>query len=314
MANDAKCLSINRCPGDIQKRSLVTAAAATLVVFDHILTIQQEVTLIWRNPWNVTSLLYIWNRYYTLIVLAIDMSIVLRVIDSNEVCSKYQVFEAVSGTVLVITIDVILAFRVWILYEKSRKLLLLLIGCLLVEFIAMAIIAIKAVSLTNTYIHLGSFFKLVGCWPTAGAAPHLFSFYSTPTMIVSFVMFLMTVYRCIFWNNQIGIPIFNLFLRDGVFWFLAILLVLLPEIATAALPQGSRALSLLMVMPTFAVYSLIGSRVLLNIKGLLAVSVVSGNTVDATFGDHVTEFRAATAHRSTNFTIDAGDGLSRGHV
>ncbi|KAF8874179.1 hypothetical protein BD779DRAFT_1567417 [Infundibulicybe gibba] len=161
-----------------------------------------------------------------------------------------------------------------------------------------------------TNIWTRSLLKLAGCWPTTGNAPHSFSFYSTPAMIVSFVMFLMTVYRCLFGNNHIKIPIFNLFLRDGVFWFLAILLVLSPETATAALPQGSRALSSLMVM----VYSLIGSRVLLNIKGLLAASVVSGNTIDATFGDYATEFRAATAHRSTNFTVDAGDGLSRGHL
>ncbi|KAF8874178.1 hypothetical protein BD779DRAFT_261760 [Infundibulicybe gibba] len=59
---------------DAQVTNYLVAAAATLVVFDHILTIQQEITLIWRNPWNVTSLLYIWNRYYTLIVLAINTS------------------------------------------------------------------------------------------------------------------------------------------------------------------------------------------------------------------------------------------------
>ncbi|KAF8870289.1 hypothetical protein BD779DRAFT_610699 [Infundibulicybe gibba] len=124
-------------------------------------------------------------------------------------------------------------------------------------------------------------------------------------IIVSFIMFLMTVYRCIFWNNQIGIPIFSLFLRDGVFWFLVILLVLPPEIALTAFPQRPRALSALMIMPTFAVYSLIGSRVLLNIKGLLATSVVSGTGGNATFEDHATEFRAATCH--TNASTDIRD-------
>ncbi|KAF8884841.1 hypothetical protein BD779DRAFT_1535906 [Infundibulicybe gibba] len=290
---------------DTQMTSYLVAAAATLIVYDYILTIQQEVTLVWQNPWNQTSFLYIWNRYYSLTTLAINLNYGFRIIDSDQTCYKYEMFQGFSGSVLVVTVDIILAFRVWILYEKSRKLLWLFVVVILVELIATTILAIKSISMMTTYVHLGPYFRLVGCWPTAGKVPHLFSFYYAPTIIVSFVMLLMTVYRCIFWNNQIGVPIFNLFLRDGVFWFLAILLVLPPEIAFTAHPLNSRALSAVMIMPTFAVYSLIGSRVLLNIKALLAASVVSGTEGSATFGGHTTEFRAATRH--TNVTMNTRD-------
>ncbi|KAF8874184.1 hypothetical protein BD779DRAFT_1567453 [Infundibulicybe gibba] len=54
---------------DARATNYLIVVAASLVVFDHIITIQQEVDLIWRNPWNLTSFLYIWNRYYTLIVM-----------------------------------------------------------------------------------------------------------------------------------------------------------------------------------------------------------------------------------------------------
>ncbi|KAF8884844.1 hypothetical protein BD779DRAFT_760684 [Infundibulicybe gibba] len=219
-------------------------------------------------------------------------------------CYAYEMFQAFSGSVLVVTIDVILAFRVWILYEKSRRLLWFFVVFMSAELITTTALGIKCVSLMTTYVHLGPY--LDGCWLATGNAPRPFSYYFAPTIIVSFVMFLMTVYRCLFWNNQVGIPIFSLFLRDGVFWFLAILLVLPPEIALMALPSlNSRALSDLMLMPTFAVYSLIGSRVLLNIKALLAANVVPGTAVGATFGDHTTEFRAATRH--TIITVNTRD-------
>ncbi|KAF8874176.1 hypothetical protein BD779DRAFT_261270 [Infundibulicybe gibba] len=295
---------------DVQLTNYLVAAAATLVVFDYILTVQQEVALIWRSPWNPTSLLYIWNRYYTLIILAIDLSFMFRVIDSDKVCNKYQTFQNISGVVLVVTIDVILALRVWILYEKNRRLLWFFAFFISAELIAMTIVAVEAEIMTVAsglaIVRLGPYPKLVGCSLTTNNALHILSFYSTPAMIVSFVMFLMTIYRCIFRNNQIGIPILNLFLRDGVFWFLATLLVLPPEIVLTALPLRSRALSGLMLMPGFAMYSLIGSRVLLNIKAFLATDVVSGtSTANETFGDQTTEFRAATRH--TNVTTNTRD-------
>ncbi|KAF8884840.1 hypothetical protein BD779DRAFT_1535896 [Infundibulicybe gibba] len=132
---------------------------------------------------------------------------------------------------------------------------------------------------------------LVGCWPSVGntTESHLFSFYSIPTVIASFVMFLMTLYRCLFWN-RVKTPIFSLFLRDGVFWFLAVLLVIVPEIVTGALSRDSRVLSQLMIL----VFCLIGSRVLLNIKTFLANTEVLETGTHGTFGDHITEFRAAT--------------------
>ncbi|KAF8884839.1 hypothetical protein BD779DRAFT_1535876 [Infundibulicybe gibba] len=43
---------------DAHATNYLKVVAATLVVYDHIITIQQEVDLIWRNPWNLTSCLY----------------------------------------------------------------------------------------------------------------------------------------------------------------------------------------------------------------------------------------------------------------
>ncbi|KAF8884836.1 hypothetical protein BD779DRAFT_1471908 [Infundibulicybe gibba] len=185
-------------------------------------------------------------------------------------------FQGLSGSILICTVDSILAFRVWILYEKSQKILWFLI------------VIISAIGP-----------KTPGCWPQLGtlayAGAHLLSFYyCIPPVITSFIMLLMTLYRYLFWNHM-KTPIFSLFLRDGVFWFLAVLLVIIPEIVTGALTRDSRALSGLMIIPTLAVFSLIGSRVMLNIKMFVADAEVSGTiNMRGTFGDRITEFKAAT--------------------
>ncbi|KAF8884843.1 hypothetical protein BD779DRAFT_760867 [Infundibulicybe gibba] len=294
--------------------------AATLAVYDHIITFQQEVDLIWRNPWNLTSCLYIWNRYYTQIVVMVNLIYMFRTDMSDEVCYRYLVFEGLSGSILICTVDFILAFRVWILYEKSRKILWFLVviissmwftlnestsfgeHCLessfcIVEFIAMNTLVLMAITLKGPikFYHLGS--MLVGCWASTSVATvgtRIFAFYTIPTVIASFTMFLMTLYRCLFWNHM-KTPIFSLFLRDGVFWFLAVLLVIIPEIVTGAIAIDSGALSELMVLPTLVVFCLIGSRVLLNIKTFLAKTEDLGTiNTRGTFRDRTTEFKAAT--------------------
>ncbi|KAF8884794.1 hypothetical protein BD779DRAFT_1471876 [Infundibulicybe gibba] len=181
----------------------------------------------WRNPRNLAGILYpwfylthglvkIWNRYYTLVAL---------------VCFRYFMFKGLSSTVLMNNIDVILAYRVWILYEKNRRLLWFLVGLV-------------------SGLHY-QYWPHPRCQHIITLDPshwHLFFYVTTPTMVVSFGLFLMTVYRCLFGDNHVRTPIFDLFLRDGAFWFLAVILVLAPEIATGALVERSRALSQLMIM------------------------------------------------------------------
>ncbi|KAF8870291.1 hypothetical protein BD779DRAFT_1792136, partial [Infundibulicybe gibba] len=179
---------------DVRTTNYLVAASATVIIFDHIITIEQEVALIWRRPWNITSLLYIWNRYYALISLVIYSSYIFRIMDSNKACLRSVTFQGLSGTVLVATVDTILAFRVWILYEKSRKLLWFLIALISAEFIAMTTLTVMIVSPISSFLHLGPL--LVGCWPAISASP-LFLYYSSPTMITSFIMFVMTLYRCL---------------------------------------------------------------------------------------------------------------------
>ncbi|KAF8880665.1 hypothetical protein BD779DRAFT_1473778 [Infundibulicybe gibba] len=79
------------------------------------------------------------------------------------------------------------------------------------------------------FIHLGHVsltIPLPGC--QSSAITPAFTFYAVPTFFMSFIMFAMTVRYCgrdIIHNNRIHMPRFvRLFLRDGISWFLIVLL------------------------------------------------------------------------------------------
>lgn len=47
-------------------------AGFAVLVYDHFLTISEEVEYIWKRPKNVISWIFFFNRYFTPIVLGID--------------------------------------------------------------------------------------------------------------------------------------------------------------------------------------------------------------------------------------------------
>ncbi|KAJ7488126.1 hypothetical protein FB451DRAFT_1226488 [Mycena latifolia] len=190
-------------------------------------------------------------------------------------------FTSISSTVIITTIDIILILRVWILFGKSRRLLYILISMMLVELCIMFLIAVL-----NTrpvpFVHIGAI--LPGCY--ALRAPSFLTFYAVPSLILTSVMFVMTVYNCttrlgfrLNFSSRNTMPLIHLFLRDGIFWFLAVVAVNPPQLIVWAV--GRPTLGELLIIPATVVYSIIGSRVLLNIKEIMTHDVANRDIVTA---------------------------------
>ncbi|KAJ7121432.1 hypothetical protein C8R44DRAFT_853061 [Mycena epipterygia] len=274
---------------DAKTTSYFAVAALIYLIYDHILSLDLEIEFIWKRRKSPASYVYIWNRYFTLIITCINTSVILREIPTDIVCQIYtQVplllpfgtyahhdhqFEGVSSTLIVAAVDVILLMRVWLLFGKSRRLLYFLIPLMLVEIGTMFFIAIFTINNANKYVHVGPL--LPGCY--SFTVPKFFTFYPVPSLIVTFTMFLMTVHNC---KTRLGstfssrntMPLVNLFLRDGIYWFLAVVAVNPPQIIIWAVARPT--LTEMLIIPSIVVYSIIGSRVLLNIMEMMAVGVV----------------------------------------
>ncbi|KAJ7284455.1 hypothetical protein C8J57DRAFT_1669522 [Mycena rebaudengoi] len=125
------------------------------------------------------------------------------------------------------------------------------------------------------YVHVGPILR--GCY--ALEVPQYFTFYATPPFITAAVLFSMTLYKCGSTLLSVGLgrtPVITLFLRDGVFWFLALVLV-----DIVLWHRGRVTLTEIPVVPTIGVIAVIGARVLLNIKKVTSTTV---ETLHGTFG------------------------------
>ncbi|KAJ7723791.1 hypothetical protein B0H16DRAFT_1698864 [Mycena metata] len=275
--DDESSPEVNQVLVDARTTGSMILGALTLVAYDHLITLDNEVELMWKSRIHTTNFVYLWNRYFTLIVLICDASVMLNPYQSNAVCIRFFQSEAVTSTLILATVDFILVLRVWILYDKKRWLLYLLVPMIALEIVTMALVSHYTIASVKEYWALS--WPLVGCYPH-GNVPRYFAFYSVPVLVVSMVMFGMTCYKCgktLLTHGRAQMPIYNLFLRDGVFWFVAIFMTFIPEVVIWA--RARQSLAELLIAPGLAVTSIIGSRVLMNIKALRPPKAPPATTV-----------------------------------
>ncbi|KAJ7049875.1 hypothetical protein C8F01DRAFT_1348897 [Mycena amicta] len=248
---------------DAQITSLITIGFFALLIYDHIMTIDNEVALIWkiRRP-SVAKYIYIWNRYFSLVALGVCASVYVQQIDSDAL----YVPRAPSTV------------PVWILFSKSWKLLSFMIPAILIEAAVMLLVGELTTQAAPTNVHS----RLVnGCYSTS-PLPWYFPLFAVPSLVVGFIMFVLTAYRCcsklgLSFSNIMDVrrswmPIATLFLRDGVFGFWPLLVTVNP-VQIVLWMVAPVALSEILFVPSTIVYSIIGSRSLLNLLDIAHGSV-----------------------------------------
>ncbi|KAJ6510865.1 hypothetical protein C8R45DRAFT_965420 [Mycena sanguinolenta] len=221
----------------------------------------------WLSKWNAAKCLYLWNRYFSLFALSFDAFFYVHSTASNNTCEAFLQVQGLAATIIVGTVDFVLLLRVYVLYENSKKMLFFLIPLVLCEVIPMAVISILSDLPLKTFARFDGLF---GCY--ALSVPRFLTFYTIPALAVSSIMFGLTLYKCGFAITKTGIvsemPVIRLFARDGIIWFIAVLLITSTDIIIWA--AGRPTLAEVNIAMSCALYSIIASRVLLNIKTTLS--------------------------------------------
>ncbi|KAJ7129205.1 hypothetical protein C8R44DRAFT_872498 [Mycena epipterygia] len=122
------------------------------------------------------------------------------------------------------------------------------------ETIAMIAIGLYTIKPLDQYLHIGLI--LGGCYSLK--VPRLFTFFAVPSFVACGVT-LLTL-------GPGRAPVIALFLRDGVFWFLALVLVCIVEIVLW--DKARRTLAQIPVVPATGLIAVIAARVVLNIKNI----------------------------------------------
>ncbi|KAJ7488115.1 hypothetical protein FB451DRAFT_1362647 [Mycena latifolia] len=270
---------------DAKTTSYFAVAALTLLVYDHLVSLDHEIEFVWKRHKSLASCIYLWNRYWTLIITWYFPNS----LDSASLMDPWQ-YQCKRGSTRnhfgqglrhlhSVRRRFVYSHRGHCRYYSAYESLdtLRKVASLIVYSGAYNVRGDRHNVLHSCidhyprepYVHIGPI--LPGCY--SATVPKYLTWYPVPSLIVTFAMFLMTVYHCTTllgprFASRTTMPIVNLFLRDGIYWFFAVVAVNPPQIIIWAVARPT--LAEVLIVPSIVVYSLIGSRVLLNIMEIMA--------------------------------------------
>ncbi|KAJ7231124.1 hypothetical protein C8J57DRAFT_1533928 [Mycena rebaudengoi] len=206
-------------------------AALCVLIYDHIICSADEVELMWNSRWGLPKIIYFWNRYFSLIAVGLDTS---------------------GGITCVVSSHFVLMLRVWILFGRRKWLIWFFTMMAIAEVVVMFVDSLSTVA-TPPDRELQFLTKN--------------HYADVPRFLTTSIMFVMTLYKCgmtLLRSDHRVMPVWKLFLRDGVVWFLAVFLAGGAELLIWTSRRES--LKQLLIVPALVVYSIVSSRALLNIK------------------------------------------------
>ncbi|KAJ6480044.1 hypothetical protein DFH09DRAFT_1341577 [Mycena vulgaris] len=273
---------------DSRLTGYLAVASLCVLIYDHLVCFPEELELMWKSRLGLAKIIYLWNRYFSLVAIGQPKYERHCARDYNRerarTCMNWLKVQGVTSTVIIGTVDLVLMLRVWILYGRPRFFIWMFACMAIAEVVTMIAVDFFAYAQMTKYVHLGSL--LQGCYAysaylspgpvrpliiAVADVPRFLTLYAAVPLLVTFIMFVMTVYKCVTTLNRNAhhvMPVWKLFLRDGVVWFLVVFAAAVSELLIWTMRRET--LKQLLVVPALVVYSTVASRALLNIKAIMA--------------------------------------------
>ncbi|KAJ6526960.1 hypothetical protein DFH09DRAFT_1187222 [Mycena vulgaris] len=215
-ASSAKFLHV------VNAAQIYIACTTSILVWDWLSCLPQEWRYIWKSSasWSPIKVLYCVVRYYTLLVLVVtDVWFFANWSESS--CARYVRILPGIAVLIDLSIELVLALRIYALYGCDRK-----IGIFLMAFVTGFLAVMIAVPiLAFDYTRLPSWPGpcIVTGKPSIAGPKFIIAFYAAP-MTFDIVMTAMTVSRVMDHNRLRGgtSSLMKRVVRDGLFYFFAI--------------------------------------------------------------------------------------------
>jgi len=240
-------------------------AAGVIVFYDIIVTLDQEYEFIWTKSWSYVKVLYLWNRYFGLLAILLDLITYIDGILTSKACFAWYTFQLFSSCLIIWTLQIIMQIRLWTLYDCSRKILVFMGLAFLSEVIAMTTIFGVMAQGTIVVSSMGAcmFLKV----PNLGVA------FWIPSLIYEGFLLGLAVIAAYAQLERIGSwdirtwdmrRLANVVLRDNILYFLTTITLYLATVIM--LLKLSPILDNIPDAFTVSLTCILGSRLMLNLR------------------------------------------------
>ncbi|EMD36599.1 hypothetical protein CERSUDRAFT_84781 [Gelatoporia subvermispora B] len=284
-------------------------ASSTIIVFDHLLTLDQEIELIWRSPWSLGKSLFLMTRYYTLVTVIFNNFALFSDELTTTVCLAWYRWQGWTGVVSFVLAELILQLRLYAMYSLNKKILI---------FMGTTFLICAAASATIMGLVLAHIRALPNEIPgtafcVAIDIPRDFFAFWVPMLVSESILCGLALYRGL--DNyrrggtlyQSGRHLFRVLIRDSAFYFVVVFATYFTNALIFTL--GSELEVEIPIGFAVALSCVMSNRLCLNVRGMVREEVTSISTSRPRRQDVsvVTIPRPAGTQRSTH-TVTVGSG------
>ncbi|KAF9489105.1 hypothetical protein BDN71DRAFT_1512458 [Pleurotus eryngii] len=265
-------------------------SALTWLLHDYFVTLEDEVRFIWTQKWCTSKAMFLWIRYYSIVLLIFDVTQIHLFarpgITSDKVCLGMDPTIRVIGAVSLWSIEIIMQLRIYALYEGSKKVALFNFTLFMGSIAGFLWVLIHNAKLRPALIADAVHLHLPGC-PSIHAGIEWAQW--IPATAFEGVLFCFALYKGLqksYWEAraQKRFSLYALLLRDNLLYFLAITCIL---IFNNLMVVGITHIPWFSYGPFHAALEILTVRMLLNLRKATAYDLSSAHLTEV----HVDQLR-----------------------
>ncbi|ESK86085.1 hypothetical protein Moror_9342 [Moniliophthora roreri MCA 2997] len=226
-------------------------AASTIILFDHLITLDDEVELIWKSSWSIGKVLFFINRYYTL---------------ASVICHRFFYWQGSTGLFACMIAEIILQMRLYALYFLNRRVLAIMVTTFILTSASAA--AIMGVVLSGVEAKSKiPFIPTTFCFPSN--VPHYFYAFWIPILTFETVLCSLALFRGYQTFRTSGSPfqsgqrLIGVLIRDSVVYFLVMFATYLTNLLVWVWDINYLEVT---VGFSVAMSCVLGNRVIINVR------------------------------------------------
>ncbi|KAJ8455097.1 hypothetical protein ONZ45_g19053 [Pleurotus djamor] len=97
----------------------------TWILHDYLITLEDEVRFIWPQKWGTSKIMFLWIRYYSIVLLIFDATQIHLFarpgITSDKVCLGMDPTIRVIGAIALWSVEIIMQLRIYALYDCGKR-------------------------------------------------------------------------------------------------------------------------------------------------------------------------------------------------
>ncbi|KAF9465437.1 hypothetical protein BDZ94DRAFT_1320256 [Collybia nuda] len=276
----------------------VMCAGFAMLIYDHAITLGHEIDVIWSAPKNLTSTIFLLNRYIVPAIILVQFYEKFAPVHTLEFCKVWVFLQGYLTCILYVSLHVMMAMRVAAIHNNSSKIK----RFLWVGGIFYAVSSIGLFTAGGLYIIAEQLSPLGIC--LAMVPTFVWSIW-VPTLVVESVLFIITVYSAAnrFSNCKNFGTFYHSLFRDGIVYFLVIICSTMAALIVWA--EAPHTLNELARPFSLCVVTVVGSRLTLNLKLLVLEESQATSGTKASTGTTSPDFEFRT---NASWNVAAPDG------